>query len=201
MVLQPVFYALRPLLAQPSFVVNPSPLELTNIIIQLLFNVLIGQWLGWHVVAYMIGGMVLGMGLHPMSGHIISEHFVMFDERIDLLKKIKKDHIETDEYLKLMPETYSYYGPINMIMFNLGYHVEHHDFPSIPGANLPRVREIAPEFYDSLPSHSSWTYVIWKYITDPKIGPYSRVKRPHRFGKKDEKAVDFMNEVNAVIVK
>ena len=28
-----------------------------------------------------------------------------------------------------------------------------------------------------MPSYSSWTWVIYKYITDPEIGPYSRIKR------------------------
>jgi sphingolipid delta-4 desaturase len=82
--------------------------------------------------------------------------------------------------LELMPETCSYYGPLNYLTFNVGYHVEHHDFPSIPGSRLPLVKKIAPEFYDNLHHHTSWCYVLYKYITDPEVGPYSRVKRKHR---------------------
>ncbi|CAG2178272.1 unnamed protein product [Oppiella nova] len=160
---------------------------------------MVGVWCGWHIVAYMIGSTILGMGLHPMSGHILSEHYVMFDERINLLENINKKDVQRDEYSKLIPETYSYYGPLNLIMYNVGYHVEHHDFPSIPCSLLPKVREIAPEYYNSLPYHSSWTYVVWKFLIDPKLGPFSRVKRPHRFGKQDEKTIDYINEINSEI--
>lgn len=79
----------------------------------------------------------------------------------------------------MIPETCSYYGILNLLTFNVGYHVEHHDFPSIPGSKLPEVRKIAPEFYDNLESHSSWSWVIWQYIIDPTVGPYARVKRKH----------------------
>jgi fatty acid desaturase len=33
---------------------------------------------------------------------------------------------------------------------NLTLHVEHHDFPRVPWVHLPKIRRIAPSFYNSL---------------------------------------------------
>jgi sphingolipid delta-4 desaturase len=38
-------------------------------------------------------------------------------------------------------------GWMNIPNLNMGYHIEHHDFPSIPWYNLPKLRAMAPEFY------------------------------------------------------
>lgn len=207
-ILQPFFYTLRPLF------VNPKPLEkleLVNIVVQLLFDLFIINTFGWHILAYMIGGSILAMGLHPVAGHFISEHTLMFDNETkstdsnnnnsqDTSNKKLSDGDVTqcqnqepqsggervdcgttvdDGGKFLVPETCSYYGPLNWLTFNVGYHVEHHDFPSIPGSRLHMLSKIAPEFYLNLNYHTSWTYVLWQYITDPKVGPSARVRRPH----------------------
>jgi len=73
------------------------------------------------------------------------------------------------------------------ITFNVGYHNEHHDFPRIPGSRLPQLRAIAPEFYDTLPCHSSWLKVIYDFIVDGSVGPFSRVVRQKKVeNRKDE---------------
>ncbi|HEV8549100.1 MAG TPA: fatty acid desaturase, partial [Polyangiaceae bacterium] len=74
-------------------------------------------------------------------------------------------------------ETYSYYGPLNRIAFNVGYHNEHHDFPYIAGSRLPALRRLAPEFYENLHSHDSWTLTLVRYVTRPSLGGHSRVRR------------------------
>jgi len=39
-------------------------------------------------------------------------------------------------------ENQSYYGWMNKLFLNFGYHQEHHDFPGVPGRLLPKVVKI-----------------------------------------------------------
>ena len=73
-------------------------------------------------------------------------------------------------------ETFSYYGPLNFFGWNVGYHNEHHDFPNVAGRNLPKVRAIAPEFYDGLRVTKSWPGALWDFLSMPQVSSYSRVK-------------------------
>ncbi len=41
----------------------------------------------------------------------------------------------------------------------------------------PQLREIAPEFYNNLRYRTSWSKVIYDYVTDPAMGPFNRTKR------------------------
>lgn len=157
--MQPLFYSLRPAIVLPKEVV---PLELVNWAIQITFDSFLIYTLGIKAMCYLWFGTILGLGLHPIAGHFIAEHYVFI-----------KGY-----------ETYSYYGPLNLITFNVGYHNEHHDFPNIPGYRLPEVKKIAPEFYENLPCHHSWIKVLYDFITCPDMGPYSRVKRPTKFSRK-----------------
>ena len=154
MILQPLFYAFRPMVVRPKPVTG---LLFVNAVVQLVFNVLICYCCGFKSMFYLLIGTLLSMGLHPMAGHFIAEHYV-FDRGY---------------------ETYSYYGIWNKLTFNVGYHMEHHDFPYVPGSRLPEVRRIALEFYDPLPKHHSWVKVIWDFLFDDRLGPYSRMKRNH----------------------
>lgn len=152
MFMQPCFYALRPAFVLPK---KPTSLEISNWIVQVAFDASIYYFLGPKAMVYLIISTLLGMGMHPLAGHFIAEHYTFIRGQ----------------------ETYSYYGPLNVVSFNVGYHNEHHDFPNIPGSRLPMLRDMAPEFYDSIGCHTSWLKVIYDYITNPNIGPFSRVKR------------------------
>jgi sphingolipid 4-desaturase/C4-monooxygenase len=151
--LQPLFYGIRPLW------MNPKPhtlMDTINMATTLAFDGCLAYHYGIRAVLFNVVSTLLGMGLHPVAGHFIAEHYTLMSGG---------------------QETYSYYGPLNWCAFNVGYHNEHHDFPRISGFSLPRVTEMAPEFYEPLASYTSWTKVIYDYIMRPDIGPCSRVIR------------------------
>jgi len=150
--LQPAFYGLRPIITYPKPVL---PKEVLNFSAVIGFDLAMGYFFGYKAPLFNIIATLLGMGLHPVAGHFISEHYTFVEGQ----------------------ETYSYYGPLNMVTFNVGYHNEHHDFPKISGFRLPEVRKMAPEFYNNLHYYDSWPMVLYDYITRPDMSPYSRVKR------------------------
>ena len=45
----------------------------------------------------------------------------------------------------------------------------------VPWSKLPLVRKIAPEFYENLPTIGSYVKVVFKYVFDCNIGPWSRI--------------------------
>ena len=157
------FYALRPMMVKKLPV---NKWVIYNAIAQITFMTLffggltmfISGTAALYTLLYLGLSLVLAGGLNPVSGHFISEHYVFVEGQ----------------------ETYSYYGPLNLVTFNVGYHNEHHDFPRIPGCRLPQLRKIAPEFYDNLHSYNSWAAVNWQFLTDGKISLYSRTKRDRK---------------------
>eukprot|EP01064_Diplonema_japonicum_P001429 TRINITY_DN10916_c0_g1_i1.p1 TRINITY_DN10916_c0_g1~~TRINITY_DN10916_c0_g1_i1.p1 ORF type:complete len:321 (+),score=37.65 TRINITY_DN10916_c0_g1_i1:77-1039(+) len=158
-VFQILFYALRPVFVKDPTITNWTAL---NIAVQVPVMIWMCQE-SYVPFLYLILSTFFAGCLHPVSGHFLAEHF---------------------EYTS-GSETYSYYGPLNMIAFNVGYHNEHHDFPNIPWSELPKVRKIAPEYYDNLPQCESWPGAIWTFITDPAMSVWSRVKRMKRGEKKN----------------
>ncbi|KAL3677421.1 hypothetical protein R1sor_027369 [Riccia sorocarpa] len=149
------FYAFRPLFLNPK---PPGLWEIGNLTAQVALDAALVYYAGWRALAYLILSTFVGGGIHPIAGHFISEHYVF----------------------KKGQETYSYYGPLNLLTWNVGYHNEHHDFPRIAGSRLPELKKMAPEFYEGLAYHKSWTNVIYRYVTDPTVGPFSRTKRKQR---------------------
>ena len=74
---------------------------------------------GPGAVLYLFCASILGQGLHVASVHFIAEHY-----------SITKNTIYTNDPAKTQ-DTFSYYGPMNYLLYNGGYHIEHHDFPRV----------------------------------------------------------------------
>lgn len=128
---------------------------LLNMAVQLVFLFLLLRFWGWSSFFYLLASLFFSIGAHPLGARWIQEHFVVRGAQ----------------------ETYSYYGPMNRLAVNIGYHNEHHDFPFIPWNRLPALKALAPEVYDSLYSHRSWLKLWWQFLTDPKLSLFSRVLR------------------------
>jgi len=108
--------------------------------------------------SFLVLSFFFSVGLHPLGARWIQEHYLTAGEQ----------------------ETYSYYGVFNKVAFNVGYHNEHHDFPSVPWNKLPQIRKDAPEFYDTLTYHTSWTKLFFRFLFDKEISLYSRIVRSNR---------------------
>lgn len=116
--------------------------------------------LGPRALVYLTASVFFSVGLHPVGARWIQRHWLVDDEQ----------------------ETYSYYGKMNRLAFNVGYHNEHHDFPSVPWNRLPEVKAAAPEYYESLESHTSWTRLLIRFVFDPSLSLFSRMVRDERGG-------------------
>ncbi len=120
-----------------------------------LYAGLIWAAAGWSGPIYLFASFWFATGPHPLGARWISEHYVLAPGH----------------------DTNSYYGVINRIALNIGYHNEHHDFPRIPWSKLPALKRMAPEFYANLPTHESWTRLFLAFIFDRRYWLYSRVVR------------------------
>ena len=109
-------------------------------------DILIVLTLGWTALLYLLASMFFAAGLHPLGARWIQRHYLMGSPQ----------------------ETYSYYGALNRVAFNVGYHNEHHDFPSVPWHRLPRLKAAASEWYDGLEAH---------HLTSAPRGPRGREDR------------------------
>jgi sphingolipid delta-4 desaturase len=107
---------------------------------------LIGLGMGLRALSYVMFSILFAFGPHPLGARRISEHWT----------------------LRRGQPTCSYYGPANWISFQVGHHVEHHDFPRVPWSRLRRLRAVAREHYQPLASFSSWTRLLLMHLFSPR---------------------------------
>ena len=156
---------------------NIKPVDswiITNWVLQAAFDVAIWVFFGPKALIFMLISFFFSVGLHPLGARWIQEHYLVLDEN---------------------QETYSYYGSLNLLAFNVGYHNEHHDFPSIPWNKLPKIKSAAPDFYETLKSHQSWTKLFFRFLFDNNITLHSRILREEKAKEKtiqiDDKGIKY----------
>jgi sphingolipid delta-4 desaturase len=104
-------------------------------------------WFYPFVLLYFAFSLALGLGFHPANSRILQRHGKPEGAKVSVAP------------------TYSYYGWHNYFTFNFGYHLEHHDFPRIPGSRLPILKKMVPEYYSTQPVHASrsWSQ-LWDFV-------------------------------------
>jgi len=168
----PLFQMIRPVRLKEIRLLDKW--TLINWIVQFSFMGLFMYYFGTKATVYLTASFFFSVGLHPLGARWIQEHFLTHGDQ----------------------ETKSYYGVLNSVNLNVGYHNEHHDFPSVPWNKLPRIKQIANSYYETLGHHTSYTMLLLRFLFDPHLSVYSRMARANR-GKlaRRKSGVDSSSEV------
>jgi len=152
----PLFQMIRPIRLKEISLMDKW--TVINMIVQFTFMGFFIYFLGAKSTVYLTLSFFFSVGLHPLGARWIQEHFLTHGDQ----------------------ETKSYYGVLNTVNLNVGYHNEHHDFPSVPWNKLPKVKKIANSYYDSLGYHTSYTALLFRFLYDRDLSVYSRMARANR---------------------
>src|SRR5262245_49659874 len=123
-----------------------------NVVVTLAVDALLLWAVGPWGLLYLGLSLFASVGLHPLGARWIQEHYVVRPPQ----------------------ETYSCYSPANLLQLNVGCHVEHHDMPYVAWHRLPEVRRRAPEFYEDLYAHRSWTRLLLAFLFSPHLSLFTR---------------------------
>jgi sphingolipid delta-4 desaturase len=120
------------------------------------FDLWVLAFLGPNALLYLFASFWFSLGgLHPLGARLLQEHFTT----------------DADQ------ETFDYYGSLNLVALNAGFHNEHHDFPDVPWSRLPRLKRTAPEFYTGLKAYRSWSKLFFDFVFDSRQSLFDRVDR------------------------
>jgi len=153
----PVFQLFRPIRLTKEVAIFDA-WTIVNWVVQFTFLAAVIYFLGAKSTVFLTASFFFSIGLHPLGARWIQEHYLTHGEQ----------------------ETKSYYGPLNPVNLNVGYHNEHHDFPAIPWHNLPKIKRIANEYYETLGYHTSYTGLLFKFLFDKNMSVFSRTARQDR---------------------
>jgi len=149
----PLLLALRPLRLKGVQLFDGW--VILNWIVVFGIDALVVWFMGPMALLYLLLSLFFSVGLHPLGARWIQEHYTNDDEQ----------------------ETFSYYGILNRVALNVGYHNEHHDLPAVPWNRLPELKAKAPEMYNPLKSYRSWAGLLRHFLFDGKLSMRSRVTR------------------------
>ena len=152
----PLFQMIRPVRLKEIRLLDKW--TLINWIVQFTFMGVFMYYFGTKATVYLTASFFFSVGLHPLGARWIQEHFLTHGDQ----------------------ETKSYYGVLNSVNLNVGYHNEHHDFPSVPWNKLPRIKQIANSYYETLGHHTSYTMLLLRFLFDSRLSVYSRMARANR---------------------
>jgi sphingolipid 4-desaturase/C4-monooxygenase len=159
LLLYPLFQMIRPVRLKEINLIDKW--TIINMVVQVAFMSFFIYFFGWKATVYLTASFFFSVGLHPLGARWVQEHFLTHGDQ----------------------ETKSYYGVMNTVNLNVGYHNEHHDFPSVPWNKLPRIKKIAGDYYDTLGYHTSYTVLLFKFLFDRNLSVYSRMARDNRGSK------------------
>ena len=152
----PLFQMLRP--ARLKEIALWDAWTVTNMLVEVIFMSLLFYFLGIKAFVFLLASFFFSVGLHPLGARWVQEHYLTHGNQ----------------------ETKSYYGPLNTVNLNVGYHNEHHDFPSIPWNNLPKLKALGGEHYSALHYHTSYSILLLQFLFDKKLSVFSRMARANR---------------------
>lgn len=104
---------------------------------------------GWKALLFLAAAGLSAFAPHPVGVRRYGEHLTLSEDQ----------------------PTVSYYGPLNWLSLDVGYHVEHHDLPSVPWNKLRRLNQLAPELYEHLAFIPSWSALLWQLARVRGEGP------------------------------
>jgi sphingolipid delta-4 desaturase len=134
--------------ARPANAVPHDRWLYANIAVCIFVDALLVATIGVRPLAYLVLSALLAFGPHVLGARRVAEHLTV----------------------RRGQPTNSYYGVLNRVSFDVGYHVEHHDFPAVPWRRMRQLRAMAREHYDGLATVSSWVRLMTAYFFDARLG-------------------------------